>query len=47
MGVARAARQQRALAEQYVDALSIRTPDANRPVRLLSGGNQQKVLLAR
>jgi monosaccharide-transporting ATPase len=40
-------RQQRALAEQYIAALSIKTPDANRPVRLLSGGNQQKVLLAR
>ena len=32
---------------QYIDALGVRPADPDRPVRLLSGGNQQKVLLAR
>ena len=31
----------------YVDRLRIRTPDIERPIRSLSGGNQQKVLLSR
>jgi simple sugar transport system ATP-binding protein len=35
------------LAEQYIRALKIRTPGAHTPVGNLSGGNQQKVLLAR
>jgi simple sugar transport system ATP-binding protein len=39
--------QQAALAERFIKALNIRTPDAEQPVRLLSGGNQQKVILAR
>ncbi|MDB5328137.1 MAG: sugar transporter ATP-binding protein, partial [Phycisphaerales bacterium] len=38
---------QNALAEQYIRALSIKTPDADKPIRLLSGGNQQKCILAR
>ena len=42
----RRAEQQR-LALHYVEALGIRTPGADVPVRQLSGGNQQKVLLAR
>ena len=40
------ARQQE-LADKYIAALKIATPDAEKPIRLLSGGNQQKALLAR
>ncbi|MFD0391587.1 sugar ABC transporter ATP-binding protein [Tistrella bauzanensis] len=36
-----------ALADRFVAALDIRTSDIETPVKLLSGGNQQKVLLAR
>ena len=36
-----------ALVAEYIDALGVRPADPNRPVRNLSGGNQQKVLLAR
>ncbi|WP_425414881.1 sugar ABC transporter ATP-binding protein [Rubellimicrobium mesophilum] len=39
--------EQRRLAEDYVRRLDIRTPGAEKPVGLLSGGNQQKVILAR
>lgn len=39
--------EQRRLAEQFVGALSISTPDIEKPVGQLSGGNQQKVILAR
>ena len=39
--------EQDALAERYIRRLDIRTPNAEKPVGLLSGGNQQKVLLAR
>ena len=35
------------MAEQYIHALKIATPDAEKPLRLLSGGNQQKTILAR
>ena len=35
------------LVMRYIEALSIRPADPNMPVRNLSGGNQQKVLLAR
>ena len=38
---------ERGLAARMIDALKIRTPDASNPVGRLSGGNQQKVLLAR
>ncbi|GAA5051468.1 sugar ABC transporter ATP-binding protein [Nocardia callitridis] len=38
---------QRRVAEKYTDSLRIRVPWVGRPVRLLSGGNQQKVVLAR
>ena len=41
------ARQQRELAERFILALRIATPDAEKPVGQLSGGNQQKVILAR
>jgi simple sugar transport system ATP-binding protein len=40
-------RKQRRLAQEYVAALRIATPDTEKPVRLLSGGNQQKAILAR
>ncbi|MBP7336657.1 sugar ABC transporter ATP-binding protein [Niveispirillum sp.] len=39
--------RQRALADDYIRLLNIRTPDAEKPIQLLSGGNQQKALLAR
>lgn len=40
-------RLRRALADLYIRRLDIRTPDADRRVEQLSGGNQQKVVLAR
>ena len=43
--VARA--RERALAAEQVDRLRIRTPGLEAPVRALSGGNQQKTVLAR
>ena len=39
--------QQTALAEHYIDRLRIKTPSSETAVDTLSGGNQQKVLLAR
>ena len=39
--------RQRELAASWVEALDIRPPDLDRPAGTLSGGNQQKVLLAR
>lgn len=38
---------QRELAERYVRALGIKTADIDTPIGLLSGGNQQKALIAR
>ncbi|WP_275782583.1 galactofuranose ABC transporter, ATP-binding protein YtfR [Pararhizobium gei] len=38
---------QNALADRYIKALDIRTSDREKPIRLLSGGNQQKAILAR
>jgi len=35
------------LAEKYIKLLQIATPSADQPVKNLSGGNQQKVILAR
>jgi ABC-type sugar transport system ATPase subunit len=40
-------KQIRAIADNYVRKLNIRTPSVNTPIRSLSGGNQQKVILAR
>jgi ribose transport system ATP-binding protein len=45
-GVADAGRERR-VAEEYVDNLDIRTPSINQRTQLLSGGNQQKVVLAK
>jgi monosaccharide-transporting ATPase len=42
-----AARTQQQLADHYIRSLNIATPDAEKPVEELSGGNQQKVILAR
>ena len=38
---------QNALADQYIKALDIRTDGREKSIKLLSGGNQQKVILAR
>jgi len=35
------------IAQRYIELLGIRTPDAEKPIEQLSGGNQQKALLAR
>jgi simple sugar transport system ATP-binding protein len=35
------------IASRFIKLLDIRTPDAEKPIGLLSGGNQQKALLAR
>lgn len=40
-------RRERTLAQSFVDRLRVRTPDLATPVRQLSGGNQQKTVLAR
>ncbi|HEV3429981.1 MAG TPA: sugar ABC transporter ATP-binding protein [Paraburkholderia sp.] len=39
--------RQRELANRYIEQLGIKARDAEQPIGLLSGGNQQKVLLAR
>ncbi|MBN9044351.1 MAG: sugar ABC transporter ATP-binding protein [Rhizobiales bacterium] len=41
------AREKAALARRYIEALDIRPPDPDKPIKLLSGGNQQKAILAR
>ena len=40
-------KEQRTLAEHYIQALNIKTPGPEATISNLSGGNQQKVLLAR
>ena len=40
-------REQEQLTEHYIRALGIKTPSSEMPIQNLSGGNQQKVLLAR
>jgi simple sugar transport system ATP-binding protein len=39
--------EQYEIAEKYIRLLNIATPSADQPVKNLSGGNQQKVILAR
>jgi ribose transport system ATP-binding protein len=39
--------REKAVAERFVGLLKIATPDIDRTVRLLSGGNQQKVVVAK
>ena len=39
--------EQYRLANEYIQILNIATPSADQPVKNLSGGNQQKVILAR
>jgi len=39
--------RQRELAQKYIDLLGIRAADSDMPIALLSGGNQQKAVLAR
>jgi L-arabinose transport system ATP-binding protein len=41
------ARQEHALAQEFADRLRVRAPSVEAEVRTLSGGNQQKVVLAR
>jgi ribose transport system ATP-binding protein len=45
-GVIRAPRERRVV-KGFIDRLAIRTPSASTPARNLSGGNQQKVILAK
>jgi simple sugar transport system ATP-binding protein len=40
-------REQRTIADDFVKRLDIRTSDIEKPIQFLSGGNQQKALLAR
>src|SRR6185312_8374240 len=40
-------RTQDELVERWISVLDVRPPDPDTPLRNLSGGNQQKVLLAR
>lgn len=46
MGIVSSSRQKQ-IVDEYIKRLSIKTPSQNQPIRNLSGGNQQKVLLAR
>ncbi|WP_432799360.1 sugar ABC transporter ATP-binding protein [Poriferisphaera sp. WC338] len=39
--------EQQKLADHFIKALNVATPDANKPIGQLSGGNQQKIILAR
>lgn len=40
-------RQAESFADEYIKRLKIKTPSPNTPIKALSGGNQQKVILAR
>ena len=39
--------RQNEIADRFIRLLDIRTPDAEKPIEQLSGGNQQKALIAR
>ena len=39
--------KQAKVAKDYIDLLSIKTPSIKQPVRLLSGGNQQKIIIGK
>ncbi len=41
------ARKKEEIAQKYIDLLNIKTPDSNQAIKNLSGGNQQKVIVAR
>src|SRR5690606_12366422 len=40
-------KQAEEFADQYIELLDIKTPSLDTPIKSLSGGNQQKVILAR
>jgi len=40
-------KEQESVSQRYVEQLAIKTPSIEQPIEFLSGGNQQKVLLAR
>jgi ribose transport system ATP-binding protein len=40
-------KRHRSSSQRYVDLLNIRTPSLGQPVRLLSGGNQQKIIIGK
>jgi ABC-type sugar transport system ATPase subunit len=40
-------RQERSLVQKYVDRLRVKTPSMDAPINGLSGGNQQKIALAK
>jgi ribose transport system ATP-binding protein len=40
-------KRHREAGQRYVDLLNIRTPSLSQPVRLLSGGNQQKIIIGK
>ena len=40
-------KKEKALAQKYIDMMSTATPSTEQEVRLLSGGNQQKVVLSK
>jgi ribose transport system ATP-binding protein len=40
-------KRHREFSQRYVDLLNIRTPSLGQPVRLLSGGNQQKIIIGK
>jgi galactofuranose transport system ATP-binding protein len=47
LGILISRAEQERIAKEYVEKLGIKTPSIEQPIRLLSGGNQQKVILAR